>query len=114
MNLSPKLREIQQSKAVQTFLVPALITGMVTAIGAILASSHGDLSTLDWGEIKTALGVGGFGALTYIAGIWQHGVGSASFHADGSENKLVTKIAEETQMIPGTAAQGLDVKVVPK
>jgi hypothetical protein len=46
--------------------------------------------------------------------IYPHSPGSASFHADGSENKLVTKVAEETQTIPGPAAATLDVQVVEK
>ena len=114
MTISPALRRLQQNPLIQTIVVPALITGVAAAVAAILATSHGDLSTLSNGALKTALGVGGAASLTYILGIYQHGLGSASFHADGSPNKMVDKVVAETQTVPGPAAATLDVQVVPK
>jgi hypothetical protein len=114
MTMPPWVRKLQQSALIQTLLVPALITGGSTAIGAILAASHGDLSTLSSAAVKTAAGVGGAASLTYILAIYQHGLGSASFHSDGTANKMVEKVAAETAEIPKARADQLDVQVVPK
>jgi hypothetical protein len=114
MTISPAFRRLQQNPLIQTIVVPALITGVAAAVAAILAASHGDLSTLTHGALTTALGVGGAASLTYILGIYQHGLGSASFHADGSPNKMVDKVAAQTAAIPQARADQLDVKVVSK
>jgi hypothetical protein len=86
------LRRWQQSYLVQTLLVPAMITGAGAAIFALLAASKGDLSTLGASSFKAALGIGGFAGLTYIGGILQHGLGSASFNKDGTRNATVDNI----------------------
>src|ERR1017187_8678120 len=92
------VRKWQQSKLVQIVLVPIIITAVGTFISAallaLLAVSHGDISTLTAVSFKTALGMGGFAALTYIGGIIQHGLGSASFHEDGTPNKAVNDIVK--------------------
>jgi hypothetical protein len=114
MTISPKLRTIQQSYLVQTIIIPAGITFGGATIIAILTASGGNLATLSELGFKTALGLGGFAALTYIAGIYQHGLGSASFHSDGSPNKMVDKVAAETAAESGPDAERLDVEVVRK
>jgi hypothetical protein len=114
MNLSPKLRTLQQSYFIQYFVMPTMITFGGATLATLAATSHGNLMNLTVGSFKDALGIGGFGGLSYLLAIYPHSPGSASFHADGSENKLVTKVAEETQTIPGPAAATLDVQVVEK
>ena len=99
-------RRIQQNYLVQTLLMPALITFAGATILAILAFSRGNLFTLDAAQIKDAVGMGGFAGLTYVAGIYQHGLGSASFHTNGTVNQAVEDIVtiqQAADTVPGAS-----------
>lgn len=114
MNIPPQLRQLQQSWLVQTIIIPMLIAFGGASIASLVTVSRGNLFNLTMTQLYDALGLGGFAALAYIAAIFQHSPGSATFHADGTENKLVEKVATYTQALPGSYADRLEVKVIPK
>jgi hypothetical protein len=114
MTMPPWVRKLQQSYLVQTVAIPAVLVGLPATIATLLAASHGDLSTLSWGTIETAFGIGGGLALSYVGAICQHSPRSNSFHDDGTPNKMVEKVAAETAEIPKARADQLTVQVIPK
>jgi hypothetical protein len=90
------LRRLQQSSFVQLLAIPALITFGGSTIIALLAFSNGNLFNLTMDQLKQAIGAGGFAGLAYAAGIYQHGLGSASFKPDGTPNKVVENVVAIT------------------
>ena len=101
------VRRFQQSYFGQ-LLIAAFITAATAALGALLASSKGDLSNLGAGSFETALGIGGAAGMTYLLGVMQHSPGSASFKADGTPNKAVTDLVTLQQAVP-TSSLALEV-----
>jgi len=105
-NRMAALRRIQQNYLVQTLLVPAIWAAFGATIVALVAFSKGNVFALTGADFKAAVGAGGFAGLAYLAAIWQHGLGSASFHADGTDNEAVEDIVtiqKAADVVPGAS-----------
>jgi hypothetical protein len=111
MTLPAPLRKLQQSYPVQMLVIPGFLIFGGGTLTALLVASRGNIFNLDAASIKNAIGMGGFAGLTYIAGIWQHGLDSKSFHKDGNVDKAVEAVSKLTQAIPGPSAENLEVVV---
>lgn len=107
--MPPWMRVIQQSYIWQFVCLPVLL-GFGRAILVSGCLSHG----IDHMERECVMGAVSTTISSLLAVIISgHSTGSASFHADGTRNKLVEKVAEMTKPLTPTEAAEVEVKVKP-